>query len=317
MRCFVLLSIVLAGCAARYRTEHVGTAQVVASAGSIPLGRGNYQLAMRFDVPRAQVVGWTLRCPGVERTGEAGEPFDAYRTRRLAELNRMVEQDRRRLATVTNAIAGHAAARVQVRGPGTVVQAEAIAPSGEAIAEQAIQPIQELAHGDVGAGSYTANLHIQTIEDGACTLTTQALDAVGGSLAVDRVRDLRAEQQERQVAQRANAIDARVRVRARLIAAGADEQARARRIAEQEQQRAEAARLRAELEARQVAEREARREAERQARAQRDQANRLRLEAEARVRWEAEAPERARRARLEEEQRVRVAAEVEVERARR
>ena len=67
MRSFVWLSIVLAGCgAARFRTEHVGTAQVVANAGSIPLGRGNYQMAMRFDIPRAQVVGWTVRCPGVE-----------------------------------------------------------------------------------------------------------------------------------------------------------------------------------------------------------------------------------------------------------
>ena len=129
MRSFVWLSIVLAGCgASRFRTEHVGTAPVVANAGSIPLGRGNYQMAMRFDIPRAQVVGWTVRCPGVERTGQAGETFENYRTRRLVELNRMVEQDRRRLATVTTAIAGQAAARLQVSGPGTVVTAEATAP---------------------------------------------------------------------------------------------------------------------------------------------------------------------------------------------
>jgi hypothetical protein len=318
MRAFVFLSIVLAGCAARYRTEHVGTAQVVAGGGasSISLGRGTYQMSMQFDVPRAQVVAWTLRCPGVERAGQAGETFEAYRTRRLAELNRMVEQDRRRLATVTNAVTSQVGARVQVRGPGTTIDAEAAPPTGEAIAEQAIEQIHELPGGDVGMGSYTAKIRVQTFDDGACTVTTQSLDPVGGSLAVDRIRDLRAEEQERQVAQRAQAIDARVRVRARLVSAGADEQARARRIAEQQRRRAEEARLRAELEARRVAERDARRAEEREARVRRAEADRLRLEAEARVRWEAEAPERARRARLEEERRARLAVEEEARRAR-
>ncbi len=307
MRSFVWLSIVLAGCAARYRTEHVGVAQVSASAGagSIDLGRGDYQMAMRFDVPRAQVVTWTLSCPGVERTGVAGETAENYRTRRVADLQRMVEQDRRRLATVTNVIAGQAAARVQVRAPGANVQAEATAPSGEVVAENAIEQIHELPYGDVGAGSYIANIRVRTVEDGACTVATQSIDPVGGSLAVDRVRDLRAEEQERMVAQRANAIDARGRVRARLVAFGADEQLRERRLAEQARQRAEEADRRAELEARQADERR-----------ERAEADRVRLEAEARLHWEAEAPERARRARLDEERQARIATEQETKRAR-
>ena len=307
MRSFVWLSIVLAGCAARYRTEHVGVAQVSASAGagSIDLGRGDYQMAMRFEVPRAQVVTWTLNCPGVERTGVAGETAENYRTRRLADLQRMVEQDRRGLATVTNVIAGPAAARVQVRAPGASVQAEATAPSGEVVAENAIEQIHELPYGDVGAGSYIANIRVQTFEDGACTVATQSLDPVGGSLVVDRVRDLRAEEQERVIAQRANAIDARGRMRARLVAFGADEQLRDRRLAEQARQRAQEAGRRAELEARQADERR-----------ERAEANRLRLEAEARIRWETEAPERARRARLEEDRQARIATEQQAEASR-
>ncbi len=277
--------------------------------GSISLGRGNYEMSMRFDIPRAQVVAWTLRCPGIERTGVTGETFENYRTRRLAELQRMVEQDRRGLAAVTNAIAGQATARVQVQGPGTTVRADAQAPSGEVVAEQAIEQIHELPLGDVGAGSYTARANVQTFEDGACTVTTQALDPIGGSLAVDRIRDLRAEDQERQVAQRANAIDARVKVRARLVASGADEQARERRLAEQARQ-VEAERLRrAELETKAAAERDARHEAERVARVKREEENRIRLETEARLTWEAEAPERARLALLEKERRIRDAAE--------
>lgn len=285
MRSFVLLSVVLAGCAARYKTEHVGVAQVVGHEGSIALGRGDYQMSMRFDVPRAQIVAWTLRCPGIERTGVAGETFENYRARRLVDINRRVEQDRRGLATVTNAIAGQAGAQVQLRGPGTTVTAEAVGPSGEAVAQQVIEDVRELPYGDVGAGSYLANLQLRTFDDGACTVTTNSLDPVGGTLAVDRIRDLRAEAQQRQVAQRANAIDARARVRARLVGFGADEQARAHRLAE--------------------------------ARRSRDEANRLRLEAEARIRWEAGAPERERQLRIDEERRARGALEQEAERVRR
>ncbi|MFN0245617.1 MAG: hypothetical protein ACKV2T_01830 [Kofleriaceae bacterium] len=279
MRSFVYLAIALVGCgASRFKTEHVGVVPL-GNGGSVTLARGNYQLAMRFDVPRAQIVEWTLRCPSVERAGVAGETFESYRTRRLAELQRMVEQDRHRLATVTNVIGAHAGAAVQVQGPATTVSAEARAPSGEVVAEQAIQQIHELPYGDVGAGSYTTAIHVQTAQDGECTLSTKAIDPVGGTIAVDRIRDLRAEKQERVAAQNTTAIDARMRVRTRLVALGADEHARERRIAEEAR----------------------RREEERIARERREEENRLRLEAEARLKWESEAPERERRARLEAE----------------
>jgi hypothetical protein len=306
MRSFVCLAVVLAGCgASRFRTEHVGITQVGAG-GSVTLARGNYQLAMRFEVPRAQIVAWTLQCPNMERTGVVGETFESYRTRRLAELQRMVDQDRRRLAMVTNAIAPHGTATVQADGRRTQVRTQVHVPSGEVIAEEAIQPIVELAHGDVGAGVYTATIHVQTQNDGACTVTTNAIDPIGGTIAVDRIRDLTAEKQERVAVQRTHAIDARMRLRSRLVASGADEHARERRLAEQARLREVERQRRAEIE-----------EAERVARIKREQETKLRLEAEARIKWEAEAPERARRAQLEaKEEEERRARMVIVERER-
>ncbi len=258
MRSFVCLAMLVAGCGgSRFKTEKVGVVSV-GNGSSITLARGNYQLAMTFDVPRAQLVEWSLHCPTIERTGVVGETFEDYRARRLAELRRMVEEDRRRLATATSAVAGSTTAHVH--GSRTSVRTAVHVRPG-VIAEEAIQDIHELQPGDVGRGSYTATIHLQTAQDGACTLSTKALDPVGGTMAVERVRDLRAEEQERIAARNEKAIDARVRVRSRLVAFGADEHARERRAAEE----------------------------------------RLRLETEARLTWEAEAPERERRARLEAE----------------
>lgn len=42
--------------------------------GGVTLPPGTYDLALWFDVPRPQLVDWTLTCPGVERTGTVGEP---------------------------------------------------------------------------------------------------------------------------------------------------------------------------------------------------------------------------------------------------
>ena len=38
--------------------------------GGMQLARGSYELALWFDIPRAQVVDWTVTCPGVEVTGD-------------------------------------------------------------------------------------------------------------------------------------------------------------------------------------------------------------------------------------------------------
>ena len=84
-----LLLIVLAACGGtRYRTELVGHGNGTISSdvsGGIQLPQGNYELAMRFEVPRAQIVDWKIICPGVDLDGQVGETFERYRERRLAE----------------------------------------------------------------------------------------------------------------------------------------------------------------------------------------------------------------------------------------
>jgi hypothetical protein len=75
-----LLLIVLAACGGpRYRAELVGhgngilSTVVSAGGGGIQMPQGNYEVAMRFDVPRAHVVGWRIVCPGVDIDGQVGE----------------------------------------------------------------------------------------------------------------------------------------------------------------------------------------------------------------------------------------------------
>src|SRR5215216_1018195 len=86
-----VLLILLAACGGtRYRTELVGHGN---AGDGIQLPQGNYELAMRFEVPRAQVVDWKIVCPGVDIDGQVGETFPQYRTRRLTELARDREAD--------------------------------------------------------------------------------------------------------------------------------------------------------------------------------------------------------------------------------
>ncbi|MBA3818169.1 MAG: hypothetical protein H0X17_04710, partial [Deltaproteobacteria bacterium] len=109
-------------CGGRYRTELVGhghgsvaargtigattTTDAVAApgAGGIQLPQGTYDLALRFDIPRAQVIDWKLGCPGVEVAGQVGESFDAYRERRQSELAAQLERDRARAAVATTMV---------------------------------------------------------------------------------------------------------------------------------------------------------------------------------------------------------------------
>src|SRR6187551_2377103 len=54
--------------------------------GSIALPRGSYELKLRFDVPRAQLVEWNVICAGAMKTGVVGETAEQYRQRRIAQL---------------------------------------------------------------------------------------------------------------------------------------------------------------------------------------------------------------------------------------
>ena len=68
-----------------------------APATTIQLGRGNYDIALAFNVPRAQVIEFELACEGqAVRRGQAGETFEAYRVRRLALRTSPSQRLRRR-----------------------------------------------------------------------------------------------------------------------------------------------------------------------------------------------------------------------------
>src|SRR5688572_30334440 len=141
----LLSTLFLVACAGstRYRSELVGTGNgMVASrasgdaqsdrvaapgAGGIQLAQGTYELAMRFDLPRAQIVDWKIVCPGADVVGQVGETFDQYRERRIAELRREREQERERVATATSIVVGAVAprARAETRVGNARVEAEA------------------------------------------------------------------------------------------------------------------------------------------------------------------------------------------------
>jgi len=267
----------VSACAGRYKTEVVGqgTAFVQPRAtdagpssaaahppwavgGGMQLAQGSYELALWFDVPRAQVVDWTVTCPGVELTGTAGESFAQYRERRLAVLRADRERDRDRVASLTSTLVA-----------GVATPAGGVAVRGDVISDAVIGDVVELPPGDVGAGRLASTVRVMTGSPGVCAVTATADDAtVLGTYQVTRIRDLHLEARARAAAQRDVAIQIRGRVQARLVAGGADPTLAERNVASERVQ-AEA-RLQLETEAR--------------ARAQLDAEARLRAHAELEVR---------------------------------
>ena len=143
----------VSGCAGRVHTEFVGTGTAIvqprtevaassavseapwAVARGMQLPAGSYELAMAFDIPRAQEVEWTISCPGVSLSGIAGETFESYRARRLAEMREQVRRDRERVSAASGAVIGTFAPRAVVGAPGVRVEATVNADAaGAAIA---------------------------------------------------------------------------------------------------------------------------------------------------------------------------------------
>jgi hypothetical protein len=325
MRFFLAACAVVpvAACAPRYRTEVVGAGNALvtsrSAAGStapgagIQLPRGSYDLAMRFDIPHAQIIDWRVSCPGVDEHGAVGEAYDAYRTRRLDELRARREADRKRMAAVTGAIAGAVAPRVRT-------ETRVVTPSGEVVVRRevvtpvVVEPpppvdVVVLPDWDTGRGTLGAKIHIDTHGDGACAITAAADDTnIRASFQVVRIHDLGLEAAERKQASFVGAVAVRGRIAAQLVTYGADESARQRRLDAAAHARAEAE-ARAGAEARARAEAELRVSAEATARAEADA--RLRLEAKARADAEASARAKAE-ARAGAEARARIEAELRV-----
>src|SRR5687767_258429 len=131
---FATTIALVTGCASNIRYDVVGndTAPVLprgaaapAPVGGIALARGQYRFALTFDVPRAQIVEWTVACPGSEQRGTVGETFESYRARRLVELQRQRERDRQNVAAVSGAIIGAVAPDVHAHGQATTPNSQA------------------------------------------------------------------------------------------------------------------------------------------------------------------------------------------------
>jgi hypothetical protein len=205
----------------------------VAPATSVQLAKGNYEIALRFDVPRAQLVDYDFVCGGRPISqGQVGETFDAYRTRRLYELNQKNERDRRAAASVTGAVVGAVAPTIAARGQATgpngtatvdaQVSGQAVGQAaGQTVAEQQFPVISELAPGDVGAQRFQARVQLQSAQPMTCELRANADDPnVRVSYEVTLVRDLDAEARERERVALEGARNVRGQLTAQLQAAG-------------------------------------------------------------------------------------------------
>jgi hypothetical protein len=135
-----------------------GTASVQARNGfdgapatSVAVERGTYEVKMLFDVPRAQVIEWTVLCPGAAESGIVGETTEQYRTRRIAELRAERQRERGKVAAISGmaiaAVAPDVSAHAHASGPHGHAHAEATVP-GEVIGAVAGQAIADATVGD-------------------------------------------------------------------------------------------------------------------------------------------------------------------------
>lgn len=302
----LFVSFALLGCASHIRTEFVGTGTGVVTTrtatspppvgGGVMLPRGTYDIDLRFNLPRAQLVEWKVTCPGVEQTGRLGESFETYRDRRLMEMRsewsrrKKAEEDAREAAENSPPTTRTTTTRVRTPvGAVTTTTTRVVAPAPIPLAGP--EPT-ELRPGDLGGGTLPATTRIDTTADGACSIVAVTDDPdVMVAYQIIRIRDLRAEANERRQTLHAGAITARSRVSAQLVTYGADVDAKKRRLEADARLRADAERKRG-LELAKQREIELRISLE--ARRKADEQRRLRLEAEARLEWEREAPLRAR-----------------------
>jgi hypothetical protein len=282
------------------KTELVGQGAV---GRAMALPRGTYDVAMTWDLPRAQVVQWTLACAGAEdgeRRGSAGQTFADYRERKLAQLRADRERERKNVAAATSLLVGAVAprAQVQARSPdGSATGTASVGVDANAVGNGVAQGVVaeaplELAPGDVGQGRVVDNVRIVTATPGDCTVTASAEDpAVIGTFVVSRIRNLDEEARVARVQAQQGAIAMRSTVTAHLVAQGADPEARQRRLAaeaterariaaQREAHEAEAARIRFAAENKARIEREAQLRVELEARRKREAAARVRMEAQ-------------------------------------
>ena len=203
------------GCATTYRTELVAqsslsvveptAAATLQAELVIPAEKAAaYLLAYEVRLPRAMELAYEVRCPEGTQRGVLGETFEAYRTRRLAEL----EQEQRRQAELVGSLVGAVVPGVQARGtataPGVSAQGQATLRPGEVAEQAALQsmPTVALPPGDLGARTLRDEFELDGSSFGSCVFVLssnvpgQDISGATVELALSRRIDVEAERAE-------------------------------------------------------------------------------------------------------------------------
>jgi len=233
-RLALLLLLIAPACAARYRTETLGSG--TAGGAGVTLSRpGLHTVTWAVTTPRALKLRWSLACGGATVEGSTGEAFADYEARRLAELRAEQQRERDAVASLVGAVGAAAV----VRTPDAEASAEVHA-DGDAVAEVVVSDDVALPAGDVGAGVYHGTASISAIEPGACTMTVAPEDpaedpaGVLAEFSVTREINLAVERAQEQARRRDAALDVRGALTASLVAQGADPEHQRRLAAERE-----------------------------------------------------------------------------------
>jgi hypothetical protein len=269
------LLIGLTACGAGFRHEVIGSARTTAGASgrapavAVEHPGDRHRAELRFALPRAVELQYRVACPGETFEGVVGESWDAYRERRLRELEAERQRDVEAVGSIVGAIAGRAGAgaRAQTPAGSAEVRAEVDGQAVGRAAADASMPQVQLDPRDVGAQTHARRLEWRPDRPGQCELAVwsaregQDVSGVSADMTVVRIVDIGEERAAARARHREQAIEVRGAVTASLVAGGADPhkrererqaaaEARARELRLQAEARARELRLQAEAEAR-------------------------------------------------------------------
>ncbi|MEZ4400974.1 MAG: YXWGXW repeat-containing protein [Kofleriaceae bacterium] len=259
--CLLLVATAACGASARFNT--VGTGRVVVAGSAAAVGPAadpnaglpaavplpadhrdsTYRVTYQVWLPRAAEVDLTVRCGSAVQAAVIGETFEAYQTRRLAELRAMRAREQRTAAAVGQAVGqavvGQAAATAQVVTPTAAGQATVAVDggaAGAAVGASLVSTDVALADGDVGQGLRrgSALLLVPEANPGACVVELAPREpglegALAGTFEVRRKDD---DAHWQAVRAQDAAVVVRADLRAQLVARGGDPGYRGRVAAE-------------------------------------------------------------------------------------
>jgi hypothetical protein len=248
-----LITFCSLACAPRFQTQVVAANSVSFAQPTMPTtlvaelpvaesSDDEHTLRYAVHLPRALELEFVVTCPGGEARGTLGETFEAYRQRRLAEI----EEQRRAQAALVGSIVGAAVPSVragaQVSAPGVQGTAQATVDPGQAAAAAAYGMSQaQLPPGDVGAQTVEGSVDLGAMVPGSCFLTLenrrleQDISGVVVDLALDRTVDLVAEEEARIAIAQAQASELAFGVRTTIVAGLEGTGATVRTAAERQQ----------------------------------------------------------------------------------